>query len=180
LAEPIGDQLLLQANGNHQNLSNMNEHIVDFIQKQKVATLCCVDEEKAPYCFSCFFAFDEVKHLLYFKTSASSHHGRLLQQNGRVSGTINPDKLNSLAIKGIQFSGQVVEPDDSVTADASAIYHKKYPFAYAMKGDIWTVRVTTIKMTDNTLGFGKKITWKLENCAPVEDYIFLKRNIISS
>ena len=158
----------------------MNEHIVALINKQKVATLCCVDEEMAPYCFSCFFAFDESKHLLHFKTSASSHHAQLLQQNGRVAGTINPDKLNALAIKGIQFRGNVLAPNDPLAADASTLYHKRYPFAHAMKGDVWTIRVTNIKMTDNTLSFGKKIIWELENCAPVDDFVFLNKNIISS
>ena len=172
--------LLLYTTGNHQNFLLMNEHIVDFIQKQKVATLCCVDEQKAPYCFSCFFAFDDVKHLLYFKSSATSHHARLLQQDGSVAGTINPDKLNALAIKGIQFRGQVMTPDHPLAADAGTLYHKKFPFAHAMKGDVWTICITSIKMTDNTLGFGKKIIWELENCAPVDDFVFLKRNIISS
>lgn len=173
-------QSLLHTTGNHQNFLLMNEHIVDFIQKQKVATLCCVDEEMSPYCFSCFFAFDDVNHLLHFKTSASSHHARLLQQNGRVAGTINPDKLNALAIKGIQFRGQVLATDDPLAAGAGTLYHKKYPFALAMKGDVWTVRITTIKMTDNTLSFGKKIIWELENCAPIDDFVFLNKNIISS
>jgi hypothetical protein len=31
--------------------------------------------------------------------------------------------------------------------------------ALAMPGHIWTIQLTEIKMTDNTLGFGKKIAW---------------------
>lgn len=158
----------------------MNERILEFLQGQKVAAIACVDGERHPYCFSCFFAFDEVKRLLYFKTSAASHHAQLLQQNGHVAGTINPDKLNALAIKGIQFTGHVVDATNPLAAEASTVYHKKYPFAHAMKGDVWTIQLISIKMTDNTLSFGKKITWELENCAPVEDYFFLKRRIISS
>lgn len=140
----------------------MNDRIVDFIEGQRVATICCVDEENKPYCFSCFFAFDKEKHLLYFKSSANTYHGPLLEKLPHIAGTIQPDKLNPLAIKGIQFSGAILPGSNDLCVDASTVYHKKYPFALAMPGDLWTVQLHHIKMTDNTLSFGKKITWKRE------------------
>lgn len=143
----------------------MNERIIEFVQGQKVATVCCVDEENNPYCFNCFFAFDEKKLLLYFKTSSSTRHAQLLEQNGAVAGTIQPDRLNTLAIKGLQFTGQLVDDDDPLASDAPVLYHKKYPFAVTMKGDVKTIKLTAIKMTDNTLSFGKKIMWELESVA---------------
>lgn len=146
----------------------MNECIIAFLKGQTVATVCCVDEENRPYCFSCFFAFDEKKQLLYFKSSAQTQHAQLLLQNGTVAGTILPDKLNPLAIKGLQFSGEIVESANPLTADAGSVYHRKYPFALAMKGDLWTVRLTNIKMTDNTLQFGKKITWERTCSTPAQ------------
>lgn len=146
----------------------MNERILDFIQGQKVASICCVDEENAPYCFSCFFAFDEKSLVLYFKSSSETRHAQLLKKNGAVAGTIQPDKLNPLAIKGLQFTGVMVEPNDPLAANAFSVYHKKYPFAIAMKGDVLTIKLTAIKMTDNTLQFGKKIAWKLEADSLIE------------
>ena len=142
----------------------MNTRIRDFLLTQKVATVCCVDEENNPYCFSCFFAFDEKNLLLYFKSSVATRHGQLLQKNGTVAGTIQSDQLNTLAIKGIQFTGQVLPAGDEPTANAATVYHKKYPLARVMKGEVWTIRLTAIKMTDNTLHFGKKILWELEPC----------------
>lgn len=146
----------------------MNERIIDFIQGQKVASICCVDEENHPYCFSCFFAFDEKALVLYFKSSAATRHAQLLQRNGTVAGTIQPDKLNPLLIKGLQFTGTLVNPNDPLATDAFSVYHKKYPFAIAMKGEVLTIKLTAIKMTDNTLQFGKKIAWKLESEALIE------------
>ena len=137
----------------------MNEKITDFIEAQKVATICCVDEENLPYCFSCFFAFDDKREMIYFKTSADTRHAALLVIKSAVAGTVQPDKLNPLAIKGLQFNGYVVRGN---TEHAATVYHRKYPFALAIKGDIWMIRLTYIKMTDNTLGFGKKITWAVE------------------
>ncbi|HET7896023.1 MAG TPA: pyridoxamine 5'-phosphate oxidase family protein, partial [Flavisolibacter sp.] len=75
----------------------MNQRIIDFIKEQKVATLCCLDEENNPYCFSCFFAFDEKNLVLYFKSSSATRHAGLLQKNTRVAGTVHPGKLNTLA-----------------------------------------------------------------------------------
>lgn len=143
----------------------MNERITDFIAAQKVATICCVDEDNLPYCFSCFFAFDEERDMIYFKTSADTKHASLLAQKNAVAGTIQLDKLNPLAIKGLQFNGHVVNDDNE---HAAAVYHRKYPFALAMKGDVWMIKLTYIKMTDNTLGFGKKITWTTESENPVQ------------
>jgi uncharacterized protein YhbP (UPF0306 family) len=36
---------------------------------------------------------------------------------------------------------------------------KKYPFALAIPGDVYTIQPDYIKLTDNTIGFGKKLTW---------------------
>lgn len=137
----------------------MESRIADFIKKQKVATICCVDEDGLPYCFSCFFAFSNDPCLLFFKTNNATHHAMIMRKNRTVAGTIMPDKLNVLAIKGIQFQGIVLPPDETNTIQASIIYHSKYPFALAMAGDVWKIELTNIKMTDNSRGFGKKLSW---------------------
>lgn len=138
----------------------MNERIVSFFHEQRSATVCCVDEEGKPYCFTVFYAFDAQQALLYFKTSANTRHTPLLQQNAAVAGTVHPDKLNAMALKGIQFTGSALPPDAPLSAKAAGVYHKKYPFARAMKGEVWTVQLATVKMTDNTLSFGKKLLWE--------------------
>lgn len=142
------------------NFFYMNERMVDFITHQRVVTICCVDAENHPYCFSCFYVFDEEKKLFYFKSGSISHHSKILQQNPVVAGTIQPDKLNPLAIKGIQFTGQIVHSKNELCLHAAATYHKRYPFALSITGDIWMLQPLTIKMTDNTLNFGKKLHWQ--------------------
>ena len=134
--------------------------MIGFMEEQRVATICCVDEENRPYCFSCFYAFDAEEQLIYFKSSPATHHAILLNQKPLVSGTIQPDRLNPLAIKGVQFNGEVLKANKTVSERASAFYHKKYPFALAMPGEVWTIQADMIKMTDNTLSFGKKLVWQ--------------------
>ncbi len=124
-----------------------------------------------PYCFSCFYIFNAEHGLLYFKSSAKSKHCGLLENNPFVAGTILPDKLNVLMIKGIQFEGEVLPPNHFLVNEASSFYHKKNPAALAIPGDIWIVKIESIKMTDSTFGFGKKITWSRSEIAagvPVE------------
>lgn len=137
----------------------MNDTIIKFLEKQTCATICCVDEGGKPYCFSCFYAFNAEEGLIYFKSSAESYHSILMKKNSFIAGTILPDKLKTLVVKGVQFEGDVVGTDDSLMKQASAYYHKRHPLALAMSGDIWIIQMNNIKMTDSTMGFGKKITW---------------------
>src|SRR5438067_6664692 len=137
----------------------MNERIIDFIEGQKVATVCGVDEENKPFCFSCFFAFDKERQLLYFKSSSDTPDIKILKQNAAVAGTIQPDKLNPLAIKGIQFSGVLLDVNDALCSNAKSIYHRRYAFALAIPGEVYTIQLEYIKMTDRTLNIGKKLIW---------------------
>lgn len=138
----------------------MNETIASFFQQQTCATICCSDEAGKPYCFSCFYVFNKENGLLYFKTSTEAHHTILLTSNPVIAGTILPDKLNKLATRGIQLQGEVLPHLDPIAKNAYMRYHKKYPMALAIKGEVFTIRVDSIKMTDSKFGFGEKINWK--------------------
>jgi len=137
----------------------MNEIIIQFIQKQTCTTICCVDEQGKPWCFSCFYAFNCKEGLLYFKSSADSHHSALIKKNPFIAGTILPDKLNTLLVKGVQFVGIVLNEHHPLTRQVSGYYHKKHPMALAIPGEIRTIQINRIKMTDSTKVFGEKMTW---------------------
>lgn len=138
----------------------MNKHIAEFIVKQTCASICCTDELGNPYCFSCFYVLNSGDGLLYFKSSAGSKHAGMLQQNPNIAGTILPDKLNKLMVKGIQFEGRMLKADHPLTIAAPAHYYKKNPAALAIPGELWVIELLHIKMTDSTMGFGKKIIWE--------------------
>jgi uncharacterized protein YhbP (UPF0306 family) len=147
----------------------MNKSIAQFIEKQKSCTICCVDEFGKPYCFSCFYEFNARQGFLYFKSSSKSKHCGILLNSPFVAGTILPDKLNVLVIKGIQFEGMVLPANHFLVEQASSFYYKKNPAALAVPGDIWIVEIDSIKMTDNTFGFGKKILWNRKETETVTD-----------
>lgn len=140
----------------------MNETIIQFLQQQTCASICTVDETGKPYCFSCFYAFNETAGLIYFKSSANAHHTILMKNNPFVAGTVLPDKLNKISTRGIQFEAVVLDTQQTLVKQSFAIYLKKHPLALAMPGDIWVLQINYIKMTDSTLGFGKKIIWHRE------------------
>lgn len=138
----------------------MNEPINLFVEKQKCASICCVDEAGNPNCFSCFYAVNLPEGLLYFKSSLDSFHMKILMLKSILSGTILPDKLHVLAVKGIQFRGILLPKQHRLTQDAAKYYYKRYPIALAIPGEVWTIQLNSIKMTDSSKGFGKKIQWE--------------------
>lgn len=144
--------------------NNMLREIASFIDKNKVATICGIGEDHAPYCFNCFYAFDAKNQLLFFKSSSTSNHSKILLKNERVSGTILPDKLELLAIKGIQFSGKVLYDSFPGQIRPEVSYHKRFPLALAKPGDVWCIQLEMVKMTDNTQVFGKKTEWVKQPC----------------
>lgn len=137
----------------------MNENILQFLKEQTCATVCCIDAEGKPYCFSCFYAFDRHEGLMYFKSSANSLHAGLMKKNPFIAGSVLPDKLNKLSIKGIQFEAVALDSKNPNVQKGMSNYFIKHPLALAMPGEIWALQINRIKMTDNTLGFGKKIIW---------------------
>lgn len=145
----------------------MNEIISQFLKNQTTASICCINELGKPYCFTCYYAFHPEEGLLYFKSSANSHHSSLMKKNPFIAGTILPDKLNKLIVKGIQFEGTVLDADNPLVKHSVSNYLKQHPLALAMSGDVWTISIANIKMTDSTLGFGKKITWRKEEAIAV-------------
>jgi hypothetical protein len=143
----------------------MNDKILDFLKKQTATSISCVNEVNEPYSFSCFFAFNKKENLLYYKSTASAYHSQIVRQNPKVSGTIMPDKLNKLAVKGIQFSGIVLNENDPLCVDASTHYHSRFPMALGISGIVWTIQLNQLKMTDNVLGIFKKHSWQREEMA---------------
>lgn len=140
----------------------MNETILNFLRKQTAASISCVNELNEPYSFSCFFVFNSQENLLYFKSNPSAYHAQILLQNPKVSGTILPDKLNKLAVKGIQFSGVVLAEGNPLTKQAAQSYHARFPLAIAIPGIVSTIQLNQVKMTVHLPGIFKKHVWQRE------------------
>ncbi|HAO47492.1 MAG TPA: hypothetical protein PLZ45_03080 [Ferruginibacter sp.] len=137
----------------------MTGKISAYIKEQTCASICCVTEEGLPYCFSCYYVYNSGEFLLHYKSAAATQHSQLLLKNPAVAGTILPDKLSALHIKGLQFTGTVLPADHPSAMSALSFYHRKNPLALAIPGNVYTIRIDTVKYTDSSLGFGKKLNW---------------------
>lgn len=144
----------------------MRKEITTFIKENKIASFCCVDDNNAPHCFNCFYLFDDQYQLLFFKSSENTQHSKIMATSYRIAGSILPDKLDFITMKGIQFSGIVLTENFPGDIKPEIFYHKKLPFAFAKPGKVWCVQLETIKMTDSTNVFGKKLRWERSEDVP--------------
>lgn len=136
----------------------MNENIKQFLRKNRVATVCFSDEKNNPYCFTSFFVFDEEHNTMVFKSSYGTNHEYFVRFASKVSGSVLPERLDILKIKGIQFTGTTVDAKE-ISKELIVSYYKKYPFGRVMGGFIWAIKLEFVKFTDNTAVFGQKMIW---------------------
>lgn len=87
-----------------------------------------------------------------------------------VDAKINPHVAGSIVletkvvgkVQGLQIRGimqQVSTLSEEHGERARRVYLKRYPYAALMELELWTLEPTYLKLTDNTLGFGKKLIW---------------------
>ncbi|HEJ9148039.1 TPA: YhbP family protein [Serratia marcescens] len=134
------------------------EHIRLFIGKQHVLTLCAGDGLDM-WCANCFYVFDAAAMALWLMTEPHTRHGGLMLNNSRVVGTIAPKPKSIALIRGVQYRAEAVLLSGEEAEAARARYCKRFPIARAMKASVWRLDLHEVKMTDNTLGFGKKLHW---------------------
>ena len=136
----------------------IDRRIKRFFKKHHVLTIATSVNE-TPWCASCFYVYLEDENSLVFTTDLSTRHGREFLKNSSVAGTVALETGIIGKIRGIQFSGTVSEPEGKLAARAENAYLKRFPVAMLMETNLWVVKITYIKFTDNRLGFGKKLIW---------------------
>jgi hypothetical protein len=138
----------------------MDEKILKYIKKNKVLTIA-TSVDNSPYCAICFYVFEEQTTTLIFLSDNTTKHVTDALTNGKVAGTITTEVVTVAKIQGIQFTGEFINPNEEQEAHFYDKYYSKFPFAKAKSSPIWGVELCSIKMTDNTLGFGKKLLWEV-------------------
>jgi uncharacterized protein len=137
----------------------IDERIVRFFKKHHVLTIATSVNDK-PWCANCFYVYLENENTLVFTTDPATRHGEEFLKNKFVAGSVVLETPVIGKIRGIQFQGIVTEPRGEFSEIAERSYLKRFPVAMLMDTHLWIVELTHIKMTDNRLGFGKKLVWK--------------------
>ena len=153
----------------------MEQRIIRFLRHHHVLTLSTISSE-GPWTAHCFYAFMPEQQALVFTSDLATRHGREMLANPNVSVGIALETKAIGLIRGVQLTGRAIylEPTPvrgvtpaqagapSLTTnlpDCSAAYLRRFPFAIATKLDLWILYIDYLKMTDNRLGFGKKLQW---------------------
>ena len=136
----------------------IEKRIIKFFRKHHVLTVATSSEQE-PWCANCFYVYLEEENAIVFTTDADTRHGKEFLKNPLVAGSVVLETMRLGKIQGIQFQGVVSEPEGEMLSKAKWAYLKKFPPAVLMDTHLWIVKLTLIKMTDNRLGFGKKILW---------------------
>ena len=116
--------------------------------------------DRGPWCASCFYAWDEENNSLVITTDAETRHGSEFRSNPAVAGTIALETWRIGRIRGVQFTGIISEPEGEDLSRARKIYLRRFPYAALTDIHLWLISPDHIKLTDNRLGFGKKIIWE--------------------
>jgi uncharacterized protein YhbP (UPF0306 family) len=136
----------------------IDNRIIRFFKKHHVLTVA-TSINNEPWCANCFYVYLENENALVFTTDVDTRHGKEFLKNKLVAGSVVLETPILGKVRGIQFQGIVSEPVGELSETARKSYLKRFPIAMLMDTHLWIIELTLIKMTDNRLGFGKKITW---------------------
>lgn len=133
----------------------LDKRIIDFMARHHVLTLATATTDGVPYCAACFYAYDKRRNLIIFTSDDNTQHAQQMTTNSSVAVAINLETRIVGKVQGIQICGTVRRGDE---VDKS-VYIKRFPYSALAPLNIWVVEPTFMKLTDNTLGFGKKLIW---------------------
>ncbi|MBO7283036.1 MAG: pyridoxamine 5'-phosphate oxidase family protein [Alistipes sp.] len=136
----------------------MEDNFLKFIRKHHLLTLATTNSEGMPYVANCFYAYDKERNLFIFTSDTTTRHGKEMELNPNVALSIALETRVVGRIQGLQIVGKAQHGDSK----AQATYIKRFPYAAVAPLSLWMVAPTMMKLTDNTLGFGKKLIWQSE------------------
>jgi uncharacterized protein YhbP (UPF0306 family) len=137
----------------------LHKRIKTLLRRHHLLSIATVSDH-GPWCASCFYAWDEENNTLVITTDTTTRHGSAFLTNPSVAGTIALETWRVGRIRGLQFTGTVKEPQGEELSRARKKYLRRFPYAALTDIHLWVISLNYIKLTDNRLGFGKKIVWE--------------------
>jgi uncharacterized protein YhbP (UPF0306 family) len=138
-----------------QTMNKNLKKIISFIDKHHVLSLASFIDKEIYSC-NLFYSFCEDNNSFIVASSQDTQHIQNIKQNSNIAGTIVLETKNISLVQGVQFRGNFLELQDK---SLKSKYFKAFPYALAMNPKLWQIKVNYFKMTDNKLGFGKKLIW---------------------
>ena len=154
---------------------SLRDRIAAFLAEHTSLALATVSAEGAPAAAAVFYAHDAGLNL-YFLSEERTEHGRNLLADVHVAGTIHADGQDWRGIRGLQVRGQARPAVGTELARAAAVYGRKFSFVAASlagsgspgilagplaRARFWVLQPTWVRLIDNTVRFGFKEEWVL-------------------
>lgn len=132
--------------------------IETFIGKHHVMTLATSRDDHPQVC-NLFYAYlpDEIAFVV--ASDRKTEHVQNVLENEMIAGSIVLETKTVGKIEGVQFKGRMVPTEEE---DARRAYFNAFPYARALSPTLWKIIPMRMKLTDNRLGFGKKLNWTRE------------------
>ena len=148
-------------------MDNLRDRLLQFLRDHQVMTLAVMDADDNPYAAALFYAVDDELRL-YVVTDPATDHGKAMQRNPAVAGTIQLDRQHWHEIQGVQFRGICRQLEGADRVPAWEIYSTRFPFLLQpnplltpalAKTAMWRIDPSWIRLIDGRLGFGHKEEW---------------------
>lgn len=133
------------------------ERIIRFVQEHHVMTLATSDDG-IPYATPLFYAYDAQTNRFVFASGEETAHAQQMATSPSVAAGIHLETDTVGKVQGLQIRGKIDAADE---ADAK-FYYRRFPYARAMRPKLWRIVPLWMKLTDNRLGFGKKLIWEAD------------------
>ena len=140
-------------------LNQHDQRMIKFLRRHHVMTLSTCHDNR-PWCCQCFYVYVDRLGGLVFTSDTTTRHIAEAMQQPFVAGSIVLESKVVGKLQGIQLEGKLIEADGELLREIKTAYMKRFPFALLMDTKLWFLELTTMKMTDNRLGFGKKLYWE--------------------
>lgn len=138
----------------------VNTQIIKYIKENNVFTLA-TSFRNVPYSAICFYAYHISENYFVFTSDKKTKHVSDFLIQPFVAGSICKPQNTVASAKGLQFTGKILL--NLSTAEKESIerlYLYTFPFTKTTELTLWMLKPLYFKLTDNSLGFGKKIKWK--------------------
>ena len=127
-----------------------------FLKEHHVLSLATKDNDMLSVC-NLFYAYSENITSFVVASSDDTLHIEHIKKNFNVAGSVVLETKTVGKIQGVQFRGKFTLLEDD---KLKKLYIKTFPYALALRPKLWQIKIDFFKMTDNRLGFGKKLIWQ--------------------
>ena len=128
-----------------------------FIAEHHVMTLA-TSRDNIPQACNLFYAYVSETSSFVVASDETTEHSANVAANAQVAAAIVLETKSVGKIRGVQIKGTMRRAGER----EGKAYFEAFPYAKVMNPTLWVIEPHHMKLTDNRLGFGKKLIWTRE------------------